>query len=273
MKTANDQALTALTVGQVADQLGVTVRTLHHYDAIGLLVPSERTLAGYRLYTDKDIARLQHVVVYRRLGFALEEIALLLDDPSTDVGEHLRRQREAVMTRLDEMRELVTALDRALEKEMSGVKLTKQEQKELFGDGFSEDYAVEAEERWGGTPAWKQSQKRTSKYTKADWVQIKDEGAANNNALVAAMTAGVAADSEQAMDLAEDARAQITTWFYDCSYEIHRGLAQMYLADPRFTKTYEVIAPGLAQYVHDAIIANCTRHGIPRSGGGVGGLP
>ena len=147
MRTANGQALTALPVGQVAEQLGVTVRTLHHYDEIGLLVPSERTSAGYRLYTDKDIDRLQHVMVYRRLGFALEEIAHLLDDPSADLGEHLRRQREVVMSRMDEMRELVTAIDRALEQEMSGVKLTKEEQQELFGDGFSDEYAVEAEER------------------------------------------------------------------------------------------------------------------------------
>ena len=262
MTTANGKALTALTVGQVAEQLGVTVRTLHHYDEIGLLVPSERTAAGYRLYDGKDITRLQQVVVYRRLGFALEEIALLLDDPSADVGDHLSRQREAVMSRLDEMSDLVTAIDRALEKEMSGTKLTKQEQKELFGDNFSDDYAAEAEERWGGTDAWAQSQKRTAEYTKEDWVQIKAEGEANSNALVAAMTDGVAANSVQAMDLAEDARNQITTWFYDCSYEIHRGLAQMYLADPRFTKTYEDTAPGLAQYVHDAIIANCVRHAV-----------
>jgi hypothetical protein len=74
------------------------------------------------------------------------------------------------------------------------------------------------------------------------------------------MNDGVPADSEQAMDLAEGARAQISKWFYDCPYEMHRGLAQMYLADPRFTKTYEDQAPGLAQYVHDAIIANCARH-------------
>jgi MerR family transcriptional regulator, thiopeptide resistance regulator len=244
----------------VAAQFDVTVRTLHHYDGIGLLVPSERTAAGYRLYTDKDIARLQHVVVYRRLGFALEEIALLLDDPSADVGEHLRRQRVAVLSRLDEMSDLVTAIDRALEKEMTGINLTKDEQKELFGDGFSDEYAAEAEERWGDTEAWTQSQRRTSKYTKQDWVQIKEEGAANNSAFVAAMIEGVPADSEEAMDLAEGARAQITQWFYDCSYEIHGGLAQMYLADPRFTKTYEDSAPGLARYVHDAIIANCARH-------------
>jgi len=260
MTTDNGPVLTALTVGQVAEQFGVTVRTLHHYDQIGLLVPGERTSAGYRLYTGRDITRLQHVVVYRRLGFPLEEIALLLDEPSVDVGEHLRRQRAAVLSRLDEMSDLVTAIDQALEKEMSGIKLTKQEQKELFGDSFGDDYAQEAEQRWGQTDAWTQSQKRASAYSKQDWVQIKAEGEANSSALVAAMTDGVAADSERAMDLAEDARAQISRWFYDCSYEIHAGLAQMYLADSRFTKTYEDIAPGLAQYVHDAIIANCARH-------------
>jgi DNA-binding transcriptional MerR regulator len=165
MTKANQKAIPALTVGQVAEQLGVTVRTLHHYDEIGLLVPTGRSSAGYRLYNAEDIARLQHVVVYRRLGFSLEEIAVLLKEQAAANGDavigHLRRQRAAVLSRLDEMRDLVTAIDRALEKEMSGIKLTKEEQKELFGDGFSEDDAEEAEQRWGETEAWKQSQRRT----------------------------------------------------------------------------------------------------------------
>ncbi len=259
MTKVNGLAHTALTVGQVAEQLGVTVRTLHHYDAIGLLVPSGRTSAGYRLYTVEDIERLQHVVVYRRLGFALEEIALLLDDPSADVGEHLRRQREAVMSRLDEMRGLVTAIDRALEKEMSGIKLTKEEQKELFGDGFSEDYAGEAEQRWGETDAWKQSQRRTSKYTKEDWAEVKAEMDATNAAFVSAMTDGEPATSERAMDVAEAHRLHIHDRFYDLTPELHRNLGDMYVADPRFTKTYEDIKPGMAQYVRDAIHANADR--------------
>ena len=259
MTTANGQARTALTVGQVAEQLGLTVRTLHHYDEIGLLVPSERTSAGYRLYDGKDLTRLQHVVVYRRLGFALEEIALLLDDPTADVGEHLRRQREAVMSRLDEMRELVTAIDRALEKEMSGIKLSKEEQQELFGDGFSDEYAVEAEERWGETEAWKQSQRRTSKYTKEDWVQIKAEMDATNAAFVSAMVGGEPAAGERAMNAAEQHRLHIHDRFYDLTPEFHRGLGDMYLEDPRFTKTYEDVVPGLAQYVRDAIHANADR--------------
>lgn len=82
-----------MTVGQVAERFGVTVGTLHHYDEIALLTPRERSAAGYRLYTDADVTRWQHAVVYRRLGFALEEIALLLDDPSADVSKHLRCPR------------------------------------------------------------------------------------------------------------------------------------------------------------------------------------
>jgi MerR family transcriptional regulator, thiopeptide resistance regulator len=259
MTKVNGQALTALTVGQVAEQFDVTVRTLHHYDEIGLLVPSERTSAGYRLYEDTDITRLQHVVVYRRLGFALDEIALLLDDPSADLGEHLRHQREAVMSRLDEMHDLVRAIDTALEKEMSGIKLTKQEQRELFGDGFSEDYADDAKQQWGETEAWKQSQKRTSKHTKRDWVQIKAEMEAAEAGFFAAMDAGLAATSEEAMNAAEQSRLHVEKWFYDITPEFHRNLADMYIADPRFTKTYEDIKTGMAQYVRDAIHANSDR--------------
>jgi len=259
MTTENGRTLTALTVGQVAEQLGVTVRTLHHYDEIGLLVPSERSPAGYRLYTAEDITRMQHVVVYRRLGFPLEEIALLLDEPSADVSEHLRRQRQAVMSRLDEMQDLVTAIDRALEKEMAGNKLTKEEQRELFGDGFSDDYADEAEQRWGGTEAWKQSQGRTSTYTKEDWAQVKAEMDANNAAFASAVNDGEPATSERAMDAAEQHRLHIHNRFYDLTTEFHRNLGDMYLADPRFTKNYEDIRPGLAQYVRDAIHANADR--------------
>jgi MerR family transcriptional regulator, thiopeptide resistance regulator len=259
MTKAKGLALTALTVGQVAEHFDVTVRTLHHYDEIGLLVPSERTSAGYRLYDGKDITRLQHVVVYRRLGFALEEIALLLDDPSADVREHLRHQREAVLSRLDEMQDLVTAIDRALEQEMSGIKLTKQEQKELFGDTFSDDYSQEAEQRWGGTQDYQQSQRRAAQYTKEQWQQIKADGEANHGEFAAAMNDGEPATSQRAMAAAEQHRLLIEKWFNPVPYPMHRGMSDMYVTDPRFTQTYEDIAPGLAPYVRDAIHANADR--------------
>lgn len=251
--------MTTWTVGQVAELFGVTVRTLHHYDEIGLLVPSERSGAGYRLYTDGDLARLQQVVVYRRLELPLEEIATLLDGDE-DAVDHLRRQRATVMSRLDELRELVSAIDRALEREMNEQPATPEDLKELFGDGFEDEYQQEAQERWGETDAWKQSQSRTKRYTKADWAQVKAEMDAVNAAFVAALTSGEPATGEAAMDAAEQHRLHIHERFYDLDHAFHRGLADMYVADPRFTKTYEDIAPGLAAYVRDAIHANADRY-------------
>ena len=195
MSTSSETDMTdrALTVGQVADELGVTVRTLHHYDGIGLVRPSERSRAGYRLYTGADLERLQHVVVYRRLGFSLEEIARLLEATGADLEAHLLRQRAAVIDRLSDIHDLVDAIDRALEKERMGMQLTPQEQKELFGGEFAEhqeEYAAEAEERWGDTDAWKQSSARTATYTKADWEAIKTEMDEVNAATVAALRSG-----------------------------------------------------------------------------------
>lgn len=249
-----------LTVGQLAELVGVTVRTLHHYDQIGLLSPSGRSGAGYRLYTDADVTRLGHVVVYRRLGFSLEEIAAVLDDPEADVREHLRRQRAAVEARIDDMRALVSAIDRALEAEMSGIRLTVEEQRELFGDGFSEEQLEEARERWGDTDAWKQSQARTSRYEKRDWEQIKAEAGDISRRFADALQRGLPADSAEATALAEEHRAHIHTWFYDCPVAMHRNLAEMYVADPRFSKTYDDLAPGLARYIRDAIVASAERH-------------
>src|ERR671910_263379 len=160
--TSQHTARVELTVGQVAESFGVTVRTLHHYDAEGLVVPSTRTHAGYRLYTDADLTRLATVVTYRRLGMPLDEVRALLDGVGT-LEEHLRRQRHAVVSRLGELEELVTAIDRALEREMEGRPATTEELKELFGDGFREEYQAEAQERWGETDAWKQSASRTSR--------------------------------------------------------------------------------------------------------------
>jgi DNA-binding transcriptional MerR regulator len=249
--------VTPLTVGQVAELFDVTVRTMHHYDEIGLLSPSERSPAGYRLYTSEDLTRLQHVVVYRRLGFALEEIGLLLDHPES-VEQHLRRQRAAVMHRLDEMRGLVEAIDRALEREMSDRPATPEDMKELFGEGFH-DAQAEAEQRWGDTDAWKESRRRTKGYTKQDWEVIKAEQDAIHAAYTAAIDAGEPPTSEAAMDAAELHRRNIDDRFYACSPQFHRNLGDMYLSDPRFTATYDEIRPGMSQYVRDAIYANADR--------------
>src|SRR3954471_24074661 len=103
------------TVGELARLAGVTVRTLHHYDRIGLVQPSERTTAGYRSYDEHDLDRLQQVLFYRELGFPLEEVATLLDDPDADPVAHLRRQHRLLLERLERTRAVVAAVEKEME--------------------------------------------------------------------------------------------------------------------------------------------------------------
>ncbi|GAA3343194.1 MerR family transcriptional regulator [Amorphoplanes nipponensis] len=122
-----------MTVGRAAELTGVTVRTLHHYDDIGLLRPSMRTPAGYRAYSADDVERLREVLAYRRLGFGLREIADLVDDPATDAAEHLRRLRGLLLEQRDRAAAMVAALDRELEARAMGIRMTPEEQLKAFG--------------------------------------------------------------------------------------------------------------------------------------------
>jgi MerR family transcriptional regulator, thiopeptide resistance regulator len=247
------------SVGEVARSAGVTVRALHHYDRIGLLSPSLRSEAGYRGYDQADLGRLQRILAYRELGFSLPDIARLLDDPDSDPVARLRQQHDLVLARMERLAQIAAVLERTLEAHAMGIKLTAEEMLEVFGEHDPTQYADEVQERWGDTDAYAESQRRSSTYTKDDWIRIKAEQEAAGARFVQVMTAGLPADSPEAMDVAEENRLLIDRYFYDLSPQMHVGLGQMYLADPRFTRTYEDQAPGLAQYVHDAIVANAAR--------------
>jgi MerR family transcriptional regulator, thiopeptide resistance regulator len=249
------------TIGEVARLAGVTVRTLRHYDEIGLLSPSARTASGYRRYKYGDLERLQRIVAYRQLGFGLDEIATILDDPKADPLDHLRRQHELLTGRVEELQRIVRAIEGTMEAHKLGIQLNPKEMFEVFGDFDPGEHAEEAEQRWGGTDAYRESQRRVSSYTKQDWLQLKAEGGQIEQRLAAAFASGLPADSAEAMDAAEAHRRHISEWFYDCTYEIHRGLAEMYVADERFTAHYDRRAAGLAAYVRAAILANATRAG------------
>lgn len=248
------------SVGQVAGFAGVTVRTLHHYDDIGLLVPGERSHAGHRRYGDADLDRLQQILFYRELGFPLEEVAALLDDPEADPGAHLRRRYELLTARIEKLRKMAAAVEKAMEARRMGIDLTPEERFEVFGDHDPEQYADEVRQRWGDTEAYRQSQRRTASYTKEDWKRLTEEQDAIHRRMAALLDAGTPAGSEAAMDVAEEHRRFISGSYYDCGHEMHTCLAQMYVADPRFTATYEKIRPGLAAYLREAILANAERH-------------
>lgn len=249
----------AYTVGEVARLAGVSVRTLHHYDEIGLLSASGRSEAGYRLYTDDDLGRLQQILLYRELDFALDEISQVLADPAFDPLDALVAQRELVSEKLKRDSALLALLDKTILAMKGGIRLSKEEMFEVFGDFDPSEYEDEVRERWGKTDAYAESARRTKRYTKEDWQRFKNEQDELNGRMVAAMEDGVEPTDERATALAEEARLQIDTWFYPLSREMHTCLADMYIADPRFTATYEKMHAGLAQWWHDAIKANAAR--------------
>lgn len=260
--TATHEHRTTATVGEVATLAGVSVRTLHHYDRLGLLCPSHRGANGYRRYTGSDLDRLQRVLFYRELDFGLADVATLLDDEADPVV-HLRRQHALLLDRRARLDRLVRTLEKTMDARRSGMNLTPEEMLEVFGDADPSEHGDEAERRWGDTPAWEQSRRRAAGYTPDDWRAIKAAQDDLDARMAAAFRGGEPADGTHAMDLAEDARLQISRWFYDLGHGAHRCLGSMYVGDPRFTATYtELGGEGFATWVRDAIHANATRHGV-----------
>lgn len=265
MAEPRDEPDDVYTVGRVAALAGVTVRTLHHYDEIGLVHPSGRTSAGYRVYRPSDVDRLHQVLVYRRLGFGLPQIATLIDDPDVDAVAHLRRQRALLVEQGARVAAMVAAIDRQLEAHTMGMQLTPEEQLEVFGtDKVGGEWADEAEQRWGETEAYQESQRRAATYSKSDWLRLKAEADEGLRAFATALRSGRPATGPEATALAEEHRRYLGRWFYDCDYAQHRRLAEMYVGDDRFRRTYDTVAPGLAEYVHDAILANADQREVDR---------
>lgn len=246
------------TVGQLARLAGVSVRTLHHYGDLGLLLPTGRTPAGYRVYDADAAQRLTRILYYRDLGFGLDEIAALLDG-DTETVDHLRTQLRLLTRRLDRVRAMVAAVEREMEAHMSGSRLTVEEQLEIFGEAMDPAYQAEAERRWGDTAAWAEGQERMSQFTKADWREVKAESDALNAALTEAFRSGVEPGSARADALAERHREGLQR-FYDADHTMQRQVASLYTEDPRFAATYEDLASGLSTWVRAIVEANAAKH-------------
>jgi hypothetical protein len=168
-------------------------------------------------------------------------------------------QRQLLTERATRVQALIQAVDAALESLERGTVMTKEEMFEVFGDFDPAKYEDEAQQRWGDTEAYKESARRTKRYTKKDWEQIKAEGEQLYRELAAQLEAGRKPTDPAVMDVAERHRAHIDRWFYPCSAEMHRGLGELYVNDPRFTATFEKIRAGLAEFTRDAFRANAER--------------
>jgi MerR family transcriptional regulator, thiopeptide resistance regulator len=238
---------------------GVSVRTLHHYDSIGLLVPQARTAAGYRLYSDADLLRLQQILIGRELGLSLEEIRRSLDDARFDLKTALLEQRERLKVRARHAEAMVRAIEVALAAlDGNGEKgIAKMEN--LF-EGFNPaEYDEEVRRKWGQSEAFVESTKRTAHYTSDDWKAVRAEQASIYDQACAAMRAGKTPSDGTVMDIAERHRLSIERWFYPCTPSMHRGLASMYEGDDRFRQTIDEHGEGLTVFFAEAIRANARR--------------
>jgi DNA-binding transcriptional MerR regulator len=243
------------TVGAVAKLAKVTVRTLHHYDAIDLLRPTGRSDTGYRRYTDADLEQLQQILFFRELGFALGEIRRIMIDPGFDRRRALLAQRSLLGDKARRTEAMLAAIDRALDALDEGVDMDANEMFAVFGDFKPEDYEAEVEQRWGHTDAYAESARRTSRYTKADWERIKAEGDAITAAFVDALDQGLPPEDPAVQAIAERHWQHLAHWFYTPRAEMYAGLGDLYVDDPRFTRNIDRARAGLAAYQRAAMRA------------------
>lgn len=249
------------TVGEVAALLGVTVRTLHHWEECGLVVPRWRTSGNHRLYSRGDVVRAQQVLVYRATGMGLSQIGELLDAGGSAVS-HLQRQRRLLVEKVDAVQAMISAVDRLLEDVMSvEPTLSVEDVAEILGDADFPAHQVEAEQKWGGTAQWEESQRAVAAMGRGDWVEFRQRQDSLEEALGRACAEGCAVDSPEVAELVEQHR-RLLSHFYEVTYARHVLLARMYTEDPRFCEHYERVTVGLAQWLREAIEANAAAHGV-----------
>lgn len=257
----DDEIDDAATVGQAANALGVTVRTLHHWDEIGLASPSHRTPAGYRLYTSLDLTRLRRVVTYREAGLPLQAIGDLLDDATADINDTLRRQRARLAERIRDLHQLDDRLERMADAHERGIVLSPAEQRAIFGPDWDPNSAYTARAAWGATTQWTQFAERSASRTPAQWQELSHALSALQRDLVDALGRGVAPGDDAAEELV-DRHRELFSHLFPLTRRMQVCLGRMFEADSGFAAHYDGLSDGLATWFRMIIDASARRHGI-----------
>lgn len=235
------------TVHEVSKISGVSVRTLHHYDAIGLLKPTAVTKAGYRLYDDAALARLQSILFFRELEFPLKEIKKIMDNPDFDYVSALKQQIKMLELKKERTENLITLARETIETGVIKLNFEPFDKKEL------EKLSKEAKEKWGNTAAYKEFEKKQS-----------ENRTENPEEKMFALFAEIGKErkkspsSPQAQNAVKKLQSFITENFYTCTDEILFSLGQMYIADERFKTSIDRFGgEGTAKFISSAIEIYC----------------
>lgn len=238
------------TVQQVSKLTGVSVRTLHHYDQIGLLKPTKVTEAGYRLYDETALKRLQAILFFRELEFPLKQIGEILDRPGFDFSSVLADQIRLLELRAEQLQKLIS---HARQIQKTGVIPLDFS---AFDRSKQASYAAEAKKRWGSTDAYKEFEQKTAGQTQAQQNAAGDGLMAIFARMGTIRTTDPAASEAQA--LVKELQDYITAHYYTCTKQILRGLGMMYIAGDDMTTNIDAAGgAGTAQFAHEAIEVYC----------------
>jgi DNA-binding transcriptional MerR regulator len=245
-----EKRASAHTVRQLANMAGVSVRTLHHYDHIGLLRPVARTAAGYRLYGTKDLLRLQQILLYKELDLPLEEIRRILDDPGFDPVRALVQHRRTLELRAERLAHLLHTIDRTVARLMEvDMSLTDEELYEGLPKETVDRWKREVDERYDPKLV-AESNRRVHAMGKEQWNAVKAEGDAISRRM-AELMGRAPGDPEVQVTIARQ-HAWIEN-FYPCSADVFTGLGQLYAENPEFRANYDKVRPGLADFMRDTM--------------------
>ena len=243
-----------LTVHEVSELAGVSVRTLHHYDDIGLLRPSARTEAGYRLYDEGDLARLQQILLFRELEFSLADIRGIIDSPGYDRKRVLKRQLELLELKREHIDKLIDLAESLMEKDVTTVSF------EAFDTSKMDEYKAAAKSKWGSTPEWAEYEAKSANRTSNEEATVGEELLALFVPFGEMAAAGVDPTSSEAKAQAALIQAFISEHFYTCTDEIFVQLGRAYGAGGEFTANINAAAgAGAAEFAAKAVEACCAK--------------
>ncbi len=240
-----------MQIKEFAEFTGVSVRTLHYYDEIGLLTPAFVDRAtGYRFYDENSLLRMQAILFYRELDFSLKSIGEILSSPNYDKNKALKEQKHLLTLKKERLERLISAIDGA----MKGENVMK-----AFDNSEFEKHKDEAKEKWGKTDAYKEYTERTRNYSKQKWNDIAEGMDHIMAEFAVSMRKDETPDSVVVQNLVKLLQNHITENYYLCTNEILAGLGQMYVADERFKNNIDKHADGTAVFICEAIEVYCSK--------------